>query len=62
MAIDFPNSPSVNQTYTVGSRTWTYTGTAWVLTGSVGIPDGGVLDGGQPSTTTQYYTYSGGTP
>ena len=22
MAIDFPNSPSVNQTYTVGSRTW----------------------------------------
>lgn len=62
MAIDFPNSPSVNDTYTVGSRTWTYTGTAWVLTGSVGLPDGGVLDGGQPSTTAQYYTYSGGTP
>lgn len=62
MAIDFPNSPSVNQTYTVGSRTWTYTGTAWVLTGSVGLPDGGVLDGGQVTTTTQYYTYDGGTP
>ena len=24
MAIDFPNSPTANQTYTVGGKTWTY--------------------------------------
>lgn len=29
MAIDFPNSPSLNQTFTVGNRTWIYDGTAW---------------------------------
>ena len=28
-AIDFPNSPSVNDTYTVGSRTWQWTGSVW---------------------------------
>lgn len=32
MAIDFPNSPSTNDTYTVGSKTWTYDGEKWVLT------------------------------
>jgi len=31
MAIDFPSSPSVNQTYTFGSQTWVWTGTAWNL-------------------------------
>lgn len=29
MAIDFPNSPSVNDQYTVGDRTWTWNGTYW---------------------------------
>lgn len=29
MAIDFPNSPSINATYTVGSKTWTYDGEKW---------------------------------
>lgn len=62
MSISFPSSPSVNQTYTVGNHTWTYNGSSWVLTGSAGIADGGVLDGGTPSTTTQYYSYDGGTP
>lgn len=62
MAINFPDSPSVNQTFEVGNRVWTYNGTAWILTGGAGIPDGGVLDGGAPSTTAQYYTYDGGTP
>ncbi len=37
MAIDFPNSPSINDTYTVDSRTWVWTGTAWrIVTASVG--------------------------
>lgn len=30
-AIDFPNSPAVNDTYTVGSRTWKWNGVAWNL-------------------------------
>jgi len=29
MPIDIPNSPSVNDTYTVGSRTWRFNGTTW---------------------------------
>jgi hypothetical protein len=31
MAIDFPNSPATNDTYTSGGRTWQYNGTAWTL-------------------------------
>ena len=29
MAIDFPNSPATNATYTVGNKTWIYDGTTW---------------------------------
>jgi hypothetical protein len=32
MAFSFPASPAVNDTYTVGSRTWTWTGTVWEMT------------------------------
>jgi hypothetical protein len=28
-AIDFPNSPSVNDTHTVGNRVWRWNGTVW---------------------------------
>ena len=35
MALSFPLSPSVNDTYTVGSRTWTWSGTIWELSGSI---------------------------
>jgi len=31
MAIDFPNSPTLNQDFTVGTTTWTYDGAKWVL-------------------------------
>lgn len=31
MAIDFPNSPTTNQVYSVGNRTWVYDGSVWVL-------------------------------
>lgn len=31
MAIDFPDFPSVDNTYTVGNRTWTWDGSAWNL-------------------------------
>jgi hypothetical protein len=31
MAIDFPNSPSTGQSYTVGEKTWVYSGYSWEL-------------------------------
>ena len=37
MAINFPNSPSVNDTHTVGGTTYTWDGTVWV-TGSISSP------------------------
>ena len=30
-AIDFPNSPAVNDTHTAGSRTWKWNGVTWNL-------------------------------
>ena len=37
MSLSFPPSPSVNQTYTNGLRTWTWTGAVWELTGTIGL-------------------------
>ncbi len=31
MPINFPISPTLNQVYTFGNRTWTWDGTAWVV-------------------------------
>lgn len=31
MAIDFPNSPATNDTFTSGAKTWLYNGTSWNL-------------------------------
>lgn len=31
MAIDFPNSPTLNQSFTAGGNTWIWDGTAWTL-------------------------------
>lgn len=31
MAIDFPDSPTSGDTFTVGNRTWSYDGSFWVL-------------------------------
>lgn len=30
-AIDFPNSPTVNDTFTSGNTTWQYNGVSWSL-------------------------------
>ena len=32
MALNFPSSPSANDTYTYSGRSWTYTNNAWALT------------------------------
>lgn len=29
MPLDFPSSPTLNQTYTFGGKTWQYNGSAW---------------------------------
>ena len=40
MAINFPDTPSTNDTYTVGSNTWLYDGEKWILVSqSVGLTD-----------------------
>lgn len=39
MAIDFPNSPSVNDTFTADGRTWKWNGSAWIFLGFPG-PEG----------------------
>jgi len=42
-AIDFPNSPSVNDTFTSGNTTWQYDGVSWSLVQNVqSIPTGSV--------------------
>lgn len=38
MAINFPDAPSINQVFTVSSRTWRWTGTAWVVDSTVAAP------------------------
>lgn len=34
MALDFPTSPSLNDTYTLDSRTWRWNGVGWALMNS----------------------------
>lgn len=62
-AIDFPNSPSVNDEFTVGSTTWYWDGTRWLIKNSQGPigptgplgptgPTGPTGAQGEPSTVT----------
>ena len=36
MPIDFPNSPTLNQTFTVGDQTWYWDGSVWRISMSQG--------------------------
>lgn len=56
MAIDFPNSPTVDDTFTVGGRTWKWNGTAWLVVPPPGGGGGLVL-----ITSGTFSTSSGGT-
>jgi len=40
MAIDFPDSPTTGDAFTVGDRTWIYDGVKWELQGGVIGPQG----------------------
>lgn len=51
-AINFPDSPVLNDTYTVNGRVWIWTGSSWDVVSrvvSVDVPFGN-LDGGGPTT------------
>ena len=44
-AIDFPNSPTVNDTFTSGNTTWQYDGVSWSLVQSaLSIATGSVTE------------------
>lgn len=47
MAIDFPNSPTLNDIYTVGDSSWEYDGEKWLSLGAIG-PTGATGAEGQP--------------
>jgi len=43
MPIDFPNTPSNGESFTVGDKTWTYNGSVWILTiGSAAIANASI--------------------
>ena len=48
MPINFPDSPSVNDTHTVGDRTWVWDGTTWT-----------VIVGGVPTSISEFERWSG---
>jgi hypothetical protein len=60
MAIDFPNSPTTNQTYSSGGKTWRFDGTSWrLITTEVPVDVNYELstteyDGGAPDTILFY--------
>jgi len=50
-AIDFPNSPSVNDTHTVGDRTWKWNGSVWAVVRAVDLLVGPTGATGPTGTT-----------
>jgi hypothetical protein len=51
MAINFPDTPTTGQTYTVGSVTWTYDGAKWAGLASVTGNIAGGVAGSVPYQT-----------
>jgi hypothetical protein len=51
-AIDFPNSPSTNDTFTTAGKTWLYNGVSWTLVGvsTAGPGNSYNLDGGKATS------------
>jgi hypothetical protein len=55
MAIDFPNSPTTNQTYTVSGRTWKWTGSVWDLVNPEFTMTAGTSFPSSPATAQQFF-------
>jgi hypothetical protein len=45
MPIDFPNTPTSGDTYSVGTRTWAWDGSTWNLVSQVSFIDGMIVNG-----------------
>ena len=58
MALNFPSSPALNQTHTVGSKTWKWNGYAWDVQVSTGGTGGG---GVAESLNVQFSNSTGAT-
>lgn len=57
MAIDFPNSPTTDQIFNSGGKSWRWDGSAWLqitsqveVTTYISEPSTTIVDGGTPST------------
>jgi hypothetical protein len=48
-AIDFPDEPEVNDTFTVGSVTWKWDGSVWQSVPTIEVTTGN-LDGGKANS------------
>ena len=44
MPIDFPNTPTTGQLFTVGSKTWAYDGQKWVVLDSAANAENQLYD------------------
>jgi hypothetical protein len=59
MPIDFPNSPTVGQTYTYLGRSWVWNGTAWDSVGAVTVPDTFAIQINENTITENYNINAG---
>jgi hypothetical protein len=53
MPLNFPTSPSTNDTYSLGNKTWTYNGYAWDLSSSTSNLYTTTIDFGATGITTE---------
>ena len=70
MAINFPNAPTLNQTFTVDDKTWSWDGIAWAAESAplvlpAGLPAGGttgqaLVKSSNTDYTSQWATLFGG--
>lgn len=61
MPLDFPNTPSTNDTYSAGGRTWIYNGTTWVLSAYVGVIPAGSVGTTELANNAVHYSKLGPT-